>query len=726
MISKVRQFGLLWRYLGPGWLAYRLSYAAAQRTGRLRRRNPPSSWEQRPLADFLIDKKLSDPSAYLDYRRTSAPRFFFTRDDLVSFKGFFSKWDEGGENPVQTADEILDGTLRYFSFTQAKTGFPPDWHTNALTGESTSNARHWSEIGDFGSGDIKVIWEPSRFAFAYTLVRAYQRTLDERYAEAFWASIEDWREKNPPQQGVNWKCGQEISFRVMAWCFGLYGLLDAQATTHGRVMELASMIAVSGERIASNIEYALSQRNNHGISEGMGLWTIGLLFPELRAAAGWRKRGREVLELCGRELIYDDGAFSQHSVNYHRLMLHDYVWALRLGELLGEYFSDELKIRLAMATEFLYQIQDSESGRVPCYGQNDGALILPLDNCDYQDYRPAIGAAYYLLHNTRLYENGNWDEALLWLYGTDAVAAPVSELNRTDLRAGTGGYYTLRSEESWAFTRCAEFLDRPAQADLLHLDLWWRHQNIAIDPGTFSYNAPEPWNNALAATSFHNTVTVDGLDQMYRAGKFLWLPWAKGKVRCTYRSTHGQISYWEGEHNGYRRLREPVTHRRAVIGCGAESWLVLDELRSEANHSYRLHWLLSEMPYRWDEETGRLNLETPEGCYFVQTGAVDELVLKRSLSIADDGSPRGWQSPYYARRAPALSQETITHASSCLFWTLFTPEPCDVKVLEKKSINLKAKHLTGQLLLDERRGEGHPLLASLTLEGMPRDELIIS
>src|SRR5262249_14485641 len=173
----------------------------------------------------------------------------------------------------------------------------------------------------FAHGDIRVIWEPSRFAFAYDLVRAYWRTGDERYAEQFWRLVESWRAANPPQLGPNWKCGQETSLRVMAWCFGLYGFLDAAVTTAARVAQLAQMIAVSGHRIEAMLDYALSQHNNHGISEGTGLWTIGVLFPELRRAEVWRRQGRQVLERLGRELIYDDGPFTHPSLHYPPLLL---------------------------------------------------------------------------------------------------------------------------------------------------------------------------------------------------------------------------------------------------------------------------------------------------------------------------------------------------------------------------------------------------------------------
>jgi asparagine synthase (glutamine-hydrolysing) len=482
------------------------------------------------------------------------------------------------------------------------------------------------------------------------------------------------------------------------------------------------MIAVTGERVAANIDYALSQRNNHGISEGVGLWTVGALFPELRGAAGWLARGREVLEKCGRELIYEDGSFSQHSMNYHRVMLQDYVWALRLGELLGEPFSEGLKARVAKAADFLHQVQD-ESGRVPCYGQNDGALILPLDNCDYQDFRPAAAAAHYLTRGTRCFEPGEWDESLLWLFGEDALAAPLDSPKRTDLRAESGGYYTLRAKESWAFTRCAEFLDRPGQADMLHVDLWWRGQNIATDAGTYSYNAPAPWNNSLSRTAYHNTVTVDGLDQMEQASKFLWLPWLAGKVKASRRSPSGFFSYLEGEHDGYRRLASAVTHRRGILRLGESSWLVVDRLTGSEQHEYRLHWLFPHFPFEWDGEGGLLALRTPAGLYYVQV-ASEEKSAVYSLEQADDDSPRGWRAPYYMSREPALSVDMTIESQSQLFWTLFSPEPCRAE-LKEGVLEVEATSWRSTVRLSKNEGREGSLVTEALVVGDCEDRLTL-
>ncbi len=593
MLGQIRRVRQMQRHFGTPWLAFRATYSLRLRSGAMRRATPPAAWNGLPLAASLANPGLADPQAYLAYRREAAPRFFFDPMARAHYQPYFARWDNDADSAVaREAEELTAGRLRYFEHTVLDVGYPPQWNRNAQTGQSAPADRHWSQISDFGFGDIKFIWEPSRFGFAFTLVRAYWRSGDERYAQAFWRLVEDWREHNPPNVGPQWKCGQETSFRVLAWCFGLNGFLHSPAMTPARAAALAQMIAVSGGRIAANLDFALSQRNNHGISEALGLWTIGALFPELKLAERWAEQGREALEAQGRELIYDDGAFSQHSVNYQRVMLHDYLWALRLGDVLNRPFSAVLRERVARSAELLYQLQDIDSGEVPYFGQNDGAVVLPLNSCDYRDFRPVVTALTYLATGKHRYAAGPWDEDLLWLFGPDALDAPSEAGAQSDLSAPQGGCYTLRSPSGFAFMRCGSFRHRPSQADLLHVDLWWRGQAIALDAGTYSYNAPAPWDNVLAGSAFHNSVTVDGEDQMKRAGRFLWLPWAQGWVRQQARSAGGALAYWEGEHDGYCRLKAPVVHRRSVVRLGSDHWLVVDALSSTSVHRYRLHWLL--------------------------------------------------------------------------------------------------------------------------------------
>ncbi len=155
--------------------------------------------------------------------------------------------------------------------------------------------------------------------------------------------------------------------------------------------------------------------------------------------------------------------------------------------------------------------------------------------------------------------------------------------------------------------------DRPSHADQLHADLWWQGVNIALDPGTFQYNALPPWDNALASTAVHNTLIVDGKDQMQRAGRFLWLGWAQGEVIGYEMEEDGSIKRVIAEHDGYRHLG--VQHRRSLQST-RNGWVVIDSLmpcRNARNkvHQFQLTWMLPDWKYQLKAENC-LMLEGPD------------------------------------------------------------------------------------------------------------------
>jgi len=293
---------------------------------------------------------------------------------------------------------------------------------------------------------------------------------------------------------------------------------------------------------------------------------------------------------------------------------------------------------------------------------------------------------------------------------------------KLDIKAKTGGYYTLRSPSGFMFTRCATFRHRPGQADMLHVDLWWKGQNIASDAGTYSYNAPKPWNNPLAHTTYHNTVMVDNLDQMTRVSKFLWLPWIRSQMKYYQQSAGEQLAYWEGEHNGYQRLKPAVHHNRGMLRLGDEHWLVFDSLKSSGNHLYRLQWLLPDFSYVWEDKQNSLRLQTNAGFYYMRISTLSDLATY-SIVRADKYSPRGWRSPYYNYKEPALSIDLNVETNNTFFWTLFGPDNCAITI-EEKTMQIKGNAWEAFLKLQDEPDK--PLLSFVSLKAMTEDKMEIS
>ncbi|HLO16871.1 MAG TPA: alginate lyase family protein, partial [Anaerolineales bacterium] len=413
-----------------------------------------------------------------------------------------------------------------------------------------------------------------------------------------------------------------------------------------------------------------------------GLWLVGILFPELKDAGKYLWLGHRLLEQESAQ-IFPDGSYSMYSMNYHRFVLQIYFCALRLGELHHRPFSETVKRRVAKSVDYLYQLIEIETGQMPVYGSNDGALVLPLNNCDFTDYRPLLQLGSYLIKGTRFFESGAWDEPLYWLCGADSLSQHRAERReqsdrsrsgeRTESSFPDGGIYILRSVNSKAIIRCTDFRSRPSHADQLHVDLWMREVNIACDAGTYLYSGKGIWRNGLAHTSVHNTVIVDHQDQMKMVSRFTWTNWAKGKV------LQQDEKFWQGEHNGYKRLADPVTHKRTVLlSLGRDRWLVVDHLSGKQTHHYALHWLFCDGNYGvreltpakfgiWLEFPGN---KLPDSNVFIQMGLLEG---KGNFSVVrgDENSTRGWRSRYYGEKEPAISVLLETNGSQAAFWSFF-------------------------------------------------------
>ncbi|NIA07972.1 MAG: heparinase [Actinobacteria bacterium] len=626
------------KYKGLGFCAYRASYGLHKKLGLLKRKCPAGKWSQITLADLLRPSVYPRSEAFLEGHKANGRCFFFKPGELP----------QPGPAAIAAAEEVLQNKFQYFFDKWHSLGDGPDWFLNPVTKQRADSDVHWCDVNTFDPrvGDIKFIWEPSRFAWVYTLVRAFASTGDNKYAEKFWQLLESWLHANQPNTGPNYVCGQECAIRLMAMCFALYGMWEANASTVERKLKLVTAIGVHAGRIEKNIAFAISTQTNHSLTEAAGLYTTGILFPEFKRSARWVKLGKKVLTREGLKQIRPDGSYIQHSMNYHRLMLQDFLWAMRLAELNEDSFGEKLVSRVRRAVEFLYQLQD-DSGRVPNYGPNDGALIVPLNNCGYLDYRGVLQATNYLLNKARLYDPGPWDEDTLWLFGPEAMRSPITPARRESKAYASRGYYSLRNKDSWAMMRCHSFTERPSHADMLHLDMWWKGQNILRDSGTYMYTCDEPWESYFPSTAAHNTITVDGADQMTRASRFMWFDWTKAKLTA-YNSGNGS-KLMQGEHYGYRSKGRNLVHRRAVLSQVEDRWIIVDDLLGSGKHELELFWQVCDSNYQLSDN--QLTLDT-------QAGAVSLAVMAGGNEISckcfrGDDKPFGWQSLYYGVRSPA-------------------------------------------------------------------------
>jgi len=682
-LSRLRIFSKVLQELGPGQLGLYALYQLELRSGYLRRATKNPSAGAGDLASVAPQRLFSVPG----------------RQAVAHVLG-----EKGHADLLAEADEILAGKVRLFGGQPVPLRLEPptpllhwieyEWGINKVAPDSP----------DETSADIKFVWEPARLGWTFTLGRAYFLTGEERYSEAFWKLLEVFLDANPAYLGLNWVSGQEVAIRVLALAFAGQVFADSPHATPERVVRLMQAIAIHARRIPPTLVYARSQNNNHLLSEAAGLYTAGLALPGHPSAARWSRLGWDWFQRGLRSQIAEDGAYCQHSSNYQRLMLQLALWMNALAHQQGQAFPAESQRRLAAATDWLLRLLDRDSGGVPNLGPNDGADILPLAYCPNADYRPLLQAAGLAFLGERPVESGAWDELSLWLC-QDIPSGKTAQtgLRQSNLRQSP---HILLSPtgDSWAYLRAAHFSGRPGHADQLHLDLWWRGMNVAQDPGTFLYNAPPPWDNRLAGSDVHNSLTVDGQDQMLRFGRFLYLDQAQAQITAG-EAAAGELAAGEpadearpggwsrltARHNGYRRM--DLVHQRTVTALPTGGWLVEDALlpsgmkRSpEQPHTACLHWLLPDWP--WQVETDESDMqfivciESPRGSLQIHLsvrGEVDQSLASTQLQIVRAGEllygcepvkpTWGWNSSTYGSKMPALSVRLLARHLPPFYFT---------------------------------------------------------
>ncbi|HET7011540.1 MAG TPA: alginate lyase family protein [Anaerolineales bacterium] len=644
--------------LGPGPLAAYAVHRLKLATGWLRIRTPGRAWSAWALADLLEPSVPGSPEAYALFRsERSFPRFFFD--------GSAPRLPIPARQARSSADAILRGSLVKFTGSAPRPGFPPQaW--NVVVGPSGETRwipsdRHWStyDLGRLGV-DARLLWEPSRFGWVLPLARAFRATRDLRYAEGFWRLWESWADENPPNAGVQWASGQEVALRLLALVVALYAFAPAWRKRPGRVAALAQAVLIHARRIPPTLGYARAQGNNHVLSEAAGLYTAGVLFPEARDAARWRHTGRRLFVEGLQRQVFADGGYIQHSTNYHRLALQLGLWMARLGSVNEDPLTREAIALLGRLTRGLANFVDASTGGAVHFGPDDGSDLFAFDPDLTVDSRPTLQAASRLFLGEPLLASGPWDELAVWLgipSASKSRARRMKKAGRSERAVAPimpdAGLVRLNGRNTWGCMRAAHFRSRPGHSDQLHVDLWWRGRNVALDPGSYLYQAPAPWEGGFGEAGLHNTLTVDGADPMERAGPFLWLDWAQAELLGQWNSAGGSIQAAAAEHHGYRS----IIHRRTLVRAGESWWIVADDLLGPGRHRATAGWNLPDLP--WSSRGGTIRLRSRRGEIGLSVEGGTVSIYRAGKCVKGEpppeASPRwGWRSGTYGRMEPAL------------------------------------------------------------------------
>ncbi|MFC5231374.1 alginate lyase family protein [Pseudonocardia zijingensis] len=551
---------------------------------------------------------------------------------------------------VRAADDVLNGVFAFFGQDPVRFPGPVDWSLDPRTGLRWPD-RPAARINHRTCGDPKWIWELNRLQHLPWLAQAWLFTGDDRYAGAALDQLDGWLDQNPTGRGIAWRGGFEAGLRAMSVAVAVQGLRNAPAMTAQRYRRIATMLAESAD-MCWRERSRFSSANNHLLGELAGAATVAILYPELPGA---RRREQAALDALAREAerqILPDGAGAEQSSLYLIFSAQLLLIPAALLRLRGDQPPPALDAAVRRSGNFLAGLT-AGGDPLPRYGDEDGGFALRLHP------EPVAELARHLA----LVDGAPDDLAARWLTAPTAGSRPVVRPRAGDWYAPHGGLVVLRGGGRRITMDVGPLgylsLAAHGHADALSVTLAADGHDLVGDPGTGSYYAEPTWRRAFRSTRMHATVAVDDLDQSVAGGPFLWTRHARTTVRAI-DLPRGVV---EAEHDGYRRLDAPVTHRRYLVAPpGRERVLVLDLLEGDGHHRIRTCWPLH--PDLEIEELAAGHLARRDGVPVLQVVSASTVPgSPYRVRGADDGL--GWWSDRFEHREPAWLVGSVVERTRC-------------------------------------------------------------
>ena len=516
---------------------------------------------------------------------------------------------------LAAADRLVGGRFDLFALRDVDLGSPPRWNRDPKTGVEAplTFGKQLDYRDPRRVGDIKYLWELNRHLHIVTLAQAYALRPEARYFSAIRRDLDSWFASCPYGKGPNWSSALEVSIRLINWAVA-WQLLGGAASpafsdVEGRRFRRRWLESVFQHARFVRGHFSLySSANNHLIGEAAGLFVASLTWPAWPEARAWHKEAKAILEREVQLQNAPDGVNREQAVSYQQFELDLLLLPLLAAEARGEKFSAGFHSRIEAMLEYLASIMDA-GGHVPMFGDSDDACLVRLSqSADFCPYRSLLATGALLFGRGDFKAKaGELDDKTRWLFGEGADRAfrrlDVGEA-RLPIRRKfpDGGYYVL----GCAFETQNEIrliadagplgyqtIAAHGHADALAFTLSVAGLEFLIDPGTYSYHTQAPWRAYFRGTAAHNTLRVDGADQSRPGGKFMWL--GKANAQCTLWRSADDRDVFEGSHDGYTRLPDPVTHRRRISLDKQKRRVVIeDTLLMTGTHEIELFFHCSE------------------------------------------------------------------------------------------------------------------------------------
>lgn len=512
IFKKINVYWELFKQFGIKYAVFRVKYELSKKIGLYNRK-------------FSTHLEIKQYLTVEDWRRTQSDTFIFNSKEEINKEGLLPSL-----TLKESVEKILQGKINFFFKDWRDIGFENESFIHPLSKYEYAKV-HWTQIPiyDEAKGDIKYVWEKSKFSYLLYLIRNDTHN-NEDHAEFVFKEIIRWIEDNVPNIGPQYVCSQEIGIRLINWSFALFFYKNSSVLTQEIFNKIMSSIAIQLDHIYKNISFSkIAVRNNHAVTETLSLYLISLYFPFLTHSKKYKKAGKKWFEKEIEFQMFEDGSDSQYSFNYHRVKIQLLTLAISSAVVNDETFSPEVSERAKGSLRFLYnKIGNLETGQVSNFGYNDGSIYFKLNDAEFDNFLPQLNALASLLHfdiphvnnDFRIVEDEFW---FMQKINKDIIEPKILETDKGIINYEKGGFIQINEKDTLTLFKTPEVSFRVAQDDFFHLDIWVKGVNVLRDAGSYSYNTDDKTKMFFNGIIGHNSVSMNGVEHMMKGPRFTWL-----------------------------------------------------------------------------------------------------------------------------------------------------------------------------------------------------------
>lgn len=421
--------------------------------------------------------------------------------------------------------------------------------------QSFSDPVHWHH------SDVSELWQFNTHYFD-------DLNATDAHARNAWHNqlIERWIVQNPAGKGVGWH-PYPTSLRIVNWVKWLLTSNNAPAS-------MDASLPIQANYLCKQLEYHI--QGNHLWANAKALIFAGVYY-QGEVAERWFSKGTSLLRKQLQVQILSDGGHFERSPMYHGIILEDLLDLLQLSQLYPSVFDEQLLDEIQKEALHMFSWLDAmchPDGEIAYFNDATSGIAPTLKQL--RQYATVIALSVFRCPEKRM------------------------------IKLSDTGYMRIANDQAVLIADVGEigprFQPGHAHADTLSFELSLFQSRLIVNCGIDRYGSGKE-RLKQRGTSSHSTVEVDGENSSE--------VWSGFRVARRAHPIDLQVSDSETRssiacgHDGYRRLRGDVIHRREW-SITADSLEVNDKLEGSFSKAVARFFLHPDVRIGQSDETACL------------------------------------------------------------------------------------------------------------------------